>query len=440
MRLDLSPLREFRDFRLLLGSGLITMLGTVITTVAVPFQMKQLTESYVAVGLVGMAEFVPMVVCGLWGGAIADARDRRTIVILSELGLCLSSVLLLVNALLPRPQVWVLYAAGALAAGLGSLRRPSEQALINRVLPLDRMPAAFAVQGLVLNAAMIAGPAAGGLIVATLGPAASYGVDVATFLLSLALLVRVGAVPRTEEPTPASLRSLLEGVRYALRRPDLMGTYLVDIAAMAFASSTALFPFLAENLGAPKAVGVLYAAGGVGAVIASLTSGWTAHVHRHGLAVIVSATLWGVAVALAALMPDIWLVFLFLAVAGGADMVSGLFRGTIWNQSIRSRGNWLSALLTAPDRSQVRRAIRLSCWNSSKGITPGPESQALSIPLSPESARTFITRSRRAACGDSRRARRPAGRACGSPAGPGPRRPRVLATWQAIPRDRQASV
>ncbi|GAB3899489.1 hypothetical protein GCM10027612_59500 [Microbispora bryophytorum subsp. camponoti] len=161
LRLDLSPLREFRDFRLLLGSGLITMLGTVITTVAVPFQMKQLTESYVAVGLVGMAEFVPMVVCGLWGGAIADARDRRTIVILSELGLCLSSVLLLVNALLPRPQVWVLYAAGALAAGLGSLRRPSEQALINRVLPLDRMPAAFAVQGLVLNAAMIAGPAAG---------------------------------------------------------------------------------------------------------------------------------------------------------------------------------------------------------------------------------------------------------------------------------------
>ncbi|MEV7804350.1 MFS transporter [Microbispora sp. NPDC088329] len=210
LRLDVSPLREFRDFRLLLGSGLITMLGTVITTVAVPYQMKQLTESYVAVGLVGLAEFVPMVVCGLWGGAIADARDRRTIVILSEVGLCLSSVLLLVNALLPRPQVWVLYAAGALAAGLGSVRSPSEQAMINRVLPLDRMPAAFALQGLVRNAAMIAGPAAGGLIVASVGPAVSYAVDVASFLLSLVLLVRVGAVLRAEEPTPASLRSLVE--------------------------------------------------------------------------------------------------------------------------------------------------------------------------------------------------------------------------------------
>ncbi|WP_311922528.1 MFS transporter [Microbispora sp. H10836] len=228
----------------------------------------------------------------------------------------------------------MLYAAGALAAGLGSVRAPSEQAMINRVLPLDRMPAAFALQGLFRNAAMIVGPAAGGLVVASLGPAASYGVDVATFLLSLALLVRVGAVARADEPTPASLRSLLEGVRYALRRPDLMGTYLVDIAAMAFASSTALFPFLAEDLGASKAVGVLYAAGGVGAVIASLTSGWTAHVHRHELAVIASAALWGVAVALAALMPDVWLVFLFLAVAGGADMVSGLFRVTIWTQTI----------------------------------------------------------------------------------------------------------
>ncbi|MFC0557192.1 MFS transporter [Planotetraspora thailandica] len=334
MRLDLSPLRASRDFRLLLGSGLITMLGTILTTVAVPFQMKELTGSPVAVGLVSLAEFVPMVVCGLWGGAIADALDRRKIVILSEVGLCLTSVLLLVNALMPSPQAWVLYVVGALAAGFGSVRGPSEQAIINRVVPLDQMTAAFAIQGLVRNTAMIAGPAAGGLIVANFGPAMAYGVDVATFLVSLALLVRVRRVTRLDEATPASLRSMVEGVRYALRRPDLMGTYLVDIAAMAFAFSNALFPFLADDLNAPNALGLLYAAGGVGSVVASLTSGWTNHVHRHGLAVIVSATGWGVAVAIAALMPDIWLTFLFLAVAGGADMVSGLFRGTIWNQTI----------------------------------------------------------------------------------------------------------
>ncbi|WP_370028324.1 MFS transporter [Planotetraspora sp. GP83] len=334
LRLDLSPLRESRDFRLLLGSGLITMVGTVITMVAVPYQVKQLTGSYVAVGLVSLAEFVPMIVFGLWGGAIADALDRRRIVIVTEAGLCLTSILLLVNALLPRPQLWVLYVVGALAAGLASVRGPSEQAIINRVLRLDQMTAAFAIQGLTRNTAMIAGPAVGGLVVTSFGPAASYGIDVATFLVSLALLVRVRTVTRSEDATPASLQSMADGVRYALRRPDLMGTYLVDIAAMAFASSTALFPFLADDLHAPKALGLLYAAGGVGSVVASLTSGWTSHVHRHGLAVIVSATGWGVAVALAAVMPNVWLVFLFLAIAGGADMVSGLFRGTIWNQTI----------------------------------------------------------------------------------------------------------
>lgn len=334
LRLDMSPLRESRDFRLLLGSGLITLFGTTITMVAVPYQMKQLTGSYVAVGLVSLAEFVPMVVCGLWGGAIADALDRRKIVIFSEIGLCLTSILLLVNALLPNPQVWVLYVTGALAAGLSSVRGPSEQAIVNRVLKLDQMTAAFALQGIARNGAMIVGPAIGGLLVTSFGLTVSYGVDVLSFLISLVLLVRVRAVARSQEATPASLGSLAEGVRYALRRPDLMGTYLVDIAAMAFAHSYALFPFLADDLGAPKALGLLYTAGGVGSVIASLTSGWTSHVHRHGLAVIVSATLWGVGVAIASVMPNVWLVFLFLAIAGGADMVSGLFRGTIWNQTI----------------------------------------------------------------------------------------------------------
>ncbi|MET8160108.1 MFS transporter [Sphaerisporangium sp. NPDC005289] len=336
LRMDLSPLRDSRDFRLLFGSSLVTMFGSLMTMVAVPFQMKQLTGSYVAVGLVGLVEFAPMVVCGLWGGAIADALDRRKIVVLSEVGLCLTSVLLLLNAVLfPAPaQVPVLYVVAALSAGLSSLRGPSEQAIINRVLKLDQMGAAFAIQGLARNAGMIVGPAAGGLIVVTLGPATSYGIDIASFLLSLLLLMRVRPVPRTGDHTPASLRSLVEGVRYAVRRPDLMGTYLVDIAAMVFAFSNALFPFLADQLHEPRALGLLYAAGGIGSVIASATSGWTAHVHRHGRAVITSAALWGAGVALASIMPNIWLVAALLAFAGAADMISGVFRGIIWNQTI----------------------------------------------------------------------------------------------------------
>ncbi|MFC4533478.1 MFS transporter [Sphaerisporangium dianthi] len=336
LRMDVSPLRDSRDFRLLFSSSLVTMFGSLMTMVAVPFQMKQLTGSYVAVGLVSLAEFAPMVVCGLWGGAIADALDRRKIVIWSEVGLCLTSALLLLNALvLPAPaQVPVLYVVAGLSAGLSSLRGPSEQAIINRVLKLDQMGAAFALQGLARNAGMIVGPAAGGLIVVAFGPATSYGIDILSFLLSLLLLVRVRPVARAGDHTPASLRSLVEGVRYAVRRPDLMGTYLVDIAAMVFAFSNALFPFLADELRAPTALGVLYAAGGIGSVIASATSGWTAHVHRHGRAVIIAATLWGAGVALASLMPNIWLMAALLAFAGAADMISGVFRGIIWNQTI----------------------------------------------------------------------------------------------------------
>ncbi len=334
--MDVSPIRESRDFRLLLGSGVVSMFGSVLTMVAVPFQMKQLTGSYVAVGLVSLAEFGPMVVCGLWGGAIADALDRRKIVVLSEVGLCVTSVLLMASALWlpPQAQIPVLYVVAGLSAGLSSLRGPSEQAIINRVLRLDQMGAAFAIQGLTRNAGMIVGPAVGGVIVVAFGPATSYGIDIVTFLLSLILLVRVRPVSLAAEAAPASLSSLVEGVRYALRRPDLMGTYLVDIAAMVFAFSNALFPFLAEDLHATPALGVLYAAGGVGSVIASATSGWTAHVHRHGRAVIVSATLWGAGVLVASVMPNIWLMAVFLALAGGADMISGLFRGIIWNQTI----------------------------------------------------------------------------------------------------------
>ncbi|GAA2852169.1 MFS transporter [Streptosporangium fragile] len=334
MAMDLSPLRDSRDFRLLFASGVVTMFGTFLTLVAVPLQMKQLTGSELAVGLVSAAEFVPMVVCGLWGGAIADALDRRKIILYTEAGLCLTVAALMVNALLPQPQVWVLYVIGALSAALGSLQRPSLEALMPRVVRHDQLTAATALNAFRWNLGAIVAPGLSGLIAAWYGVAAAYGVNVVTFLVSLALLWLVKAPPQPEDATPASLRSLVEGVRYALGRPDLMGTYLVDIAAMVFAFSTALYPFLADEMGSPESLGLFFSASAVGSLIASVTSGWTGHVHRHGLGVIIAAVVWGVAVALAALMPTVWGVLAFLAVAGAADMISGVFRATIWNQTI----------------------------------------------------------------------------------------------------------
>ncbi|MCG5218841.1 MFS transporter [Streptosporangium sp. KLBMP 9127] len=334
LSMDLRPLRDSRDFRLLMGSGVITMFGTFLTYVTVPLQMKQLTGSPVAVGLVSLAEFVPMVVFGLWGGAIADALDRRRVVLLAEAGLAVLSALLMVNALLPNPQVWALYVIGALMAALDSLQRPSLDAMVPRVVRHDQLTAAAALISFRWNFGAIIGPALAGLIVAGYGPATTYGIDVVTFLVSLVLLWRVRAVPPRADAARASLRSLVEGVRYAVRRPDLMGTYLVDIAAMFFAMSTALYPFLADEFGGPQSLGLLYSAAAVGSLLASVTSGWTNHVHRHGRGVIIAAAIWGASVAVAAIAPSLWLIFVCLAVAGAADMISGIFRSTIWNQTI----------------------------------------------------------------------------------------------------------
>ncbi|MFG1710051.1 MFS transporter [Nonomuraea sp. M3C6] len=334
LQIDVSPLRDSRDYRLLFGSGVITMFGTFITMVAVPYQMKELTDSYLAVGLVSLAEFVPMVVCGLWGGAIADALDRRKIIIFSELGLLVTSTALMVNAMLPNPQVWVLYVMGAVSTGIACLQRPSLEAVFQQVVRHDQQGAAAVLSSMRWNFGAIVAPALGGLLVTAFGTAVAYGVDTVTFVLSLALLWRIRSLPPAEDAAPASLKSLVEGVRYAVGRSDLMGTYLVDIAAMVFAMATALFPFLADELRAPQALGLLYSAAAVGALIASVTGGWAARVQRQGLGVIVAAALWGVAVALTALAPNVWLVFVCIALAGAADMVSGIFRMTMWNQTI----------------------------------------------------------------------------------------------------------
>lgn len=343
LRLDITPLRASRDFRLLLSSGTITMIGSFVTYVAVPVQVKQLTGSYLAVGLVSAAEFLPMVIFGLYGGALADAVDRRRMVVWCEAGLLLTSVALLVNAMLPEPQVWPLYLIGAAVAALDSLQRPSLDALVPRYVPHQMMPAAAALGSVRWNVGAIIGPALGGLIVATGGVGSAYALDVVTFGLSLLLLVRMRRTPASHDATPAGLRSIVEGVRYALRRRDLVGTYVVDMVAMVFAMPMALYPFLAEDLHAPWALGLLYSAGAVGSLLASLTSGWTSHVHRHGWAIVLAAAGWGAAVGLAGLLVGLdpvsgplalVLVLLCLTVAGAADMISGLFRSTIWNQSI----------------------------------------------------------------------------------------------------------
>jgi MFS family permease len=335
-RLDLTPLRASRQFRLLTFSGTITYLGNYFTYVALLLQVKQLTGSALAVGGVGLAELLPTIVFGLWGGAIADAFDRRRVVVLCESALALVSTGLLVNSLLSHPQVWAIYLGVACYAALDGVQRPSLDAIVPRVVAYDQLPAASAISSLRFNAGAIVGPSIGGVVASYVSPSCNYAVDLGTYVLSLALLVRLRPVPAGEHAEKPSLGSVLAGLRYAAHRPELLGTYAIDMAAMAFAMPIALFPFLATRLHAPWSLGLLYAAASVGSVLASLFSGWTARVHRHGLAICAAAATWGAAIACTALTRSVAVVLAALVVAGMADMVSGQFRAVVWNQTIPS--------------------------------------------------------------------------------------------------------
>jgi MFS family permease len=335
--IDLGPLRRYRDFRLRTIAASVSSFGAFFTMIAVPIQIKQLTDSTVAVGLVGAAEFVPIVVVGLLGGAVADRFDRRTVVLLSELAALLCTALLLANALLPSPRLWPIYLVAAAAVSADAMQRPSLDAMLPRYVPHAEIPAASMVNNQCWGLANIAGTVLGGVL-ASYDVRLAYAVDVASFAVSLLVFLRLTPLPRTvAEVVPgvrATLASVGEGIRYAAGRKDLLGTYLIDTIAMTTAMPTALFPFFAAELHASHAVGLLYAADSIGGLLAGVVSGWVRRVHRHGLAIIVAALCWGAAMGLAGLMPSLWLVLVLLACAGAADMVSGTFRGIIWDQTI----------------------------------------------------------------------------------------------------------
>jgi MFS family permease len=332
--IDVGPLRRRRDFRLLfIGQG-VSFFGSMITYVAIPFQAYQLSGSSLVVGLLGLAELVPLLAAAFIGGALADAFDRRRLMQLTELSFAAASLVLVANALLPDPQLWVLFVMSALLATLDGLQRPSLDALTPRLVERDELVAAGALASFRMTIGMIAGPAVGGVLVATAGVPATYAVDTATFAVSLVALRMMRAVPPPPEAEPPSLRRILEGLRYAGSRPELMGTYIVDIVAMFFGMPMALFPAVASHLGGAGVLGLLYAAPAVGSLLATVTSGWAARVHRHGAAVCIAAAIWGVGIVGFGLAPNLALALAGLVVAGGADMVSGIFRGTIWNQTI----------------------------------------------------------------------------------------------------------
>ncbi len=374
---DLTPLRVSKEYRRLYVAGLVTSLGAQATYVTMPFQLRQLTHSTLQVGALGLAELVPLVVCGLYGGILADRLNRRRLIITMEVGLLLVTTLVFLNALLVHPIVWVLYVAAFLTAAFASLQRPSIEALNQSFVPHQLQRSAAALANIRYTVASISGPAAGGLLAVAFGVQYVYAINVVTFCASLVLLLRLAKqiAPVTEAASDRA--ALREGVAFLQGRPDIVGTYVIDILAMVLAYPMAMLPFVAVRFHEAFALSLLYVGMPFGALLATLLSQWTRRIHHYGRAVIASAAVWGLGIALFGSASSLLLVLVGLAIAGAADSYSGIFRSTMWNESIRpdmrgrTAGTEMISYSIGPTAGQFRAGVMASWMTLRLSLTYG---------------------------------------------------------------------
>lgn len=334
LRLDTRPFR-IRNFRNLWFGQAISVLGGEIGYIAVPYQVWKLTHSTAMVGLLGLASLIPLLCVPLLGGAIADAVDRREVLLWSETGLAAVAVLFLLNSLLPHPQVWALFVLQGASMSIFSLGRPAMASLNPRLVPDDQIAAAASLQSVYGSLAGVAGPSLAGLLIAATSFSWAYGIDAVTYAASLLALKALPPLPPDERADRVSLRAIAEGFRYLKSRQVLIGIFAVDTSAMVFGMPSALFPAFADQRlhGDATTYGILASAVAAGALIGTLLSGWTSHVRRQGLGVTVAACVWGAAIAGFGFTTTIWPAVVLLAVAGGADFFSAILRETILNRA-----------------------------------------------------------------------------------------------------------
>jgi MFS family permease len=378
LRVDTRPLRH-RDFRNLWLGQAVSTLGGEIAIVAVPYQVYKLTGSTALVGLLGLASLVPLLVVPLVGGAIADAHDRRSVLLRTETGLAVVAAGFLVNALLAHPQVWALFVLQALAISVFSLGRPAMSSLAPRLVPDEELAAAGALDSVYSSLGAVAGPALGGLLIAHAGVAWTFGIDLATYVASLAALWALPRLPPLQDVDRPSLGSILDGFRFLKGRQQLIGIFAVDTSAMVFGMPSALFPAFALHRlhGDASTVGWLYAAPYAGALAGSLFSGWTSQVRRQGLAVTFWACLWGVSIGGFGLTTSLWPALVLLALAGGADFYSAVLRSVILLRSApdhlrgRLKGIEFAQVASAPSLGDVEAGVLASLTSLRFSIVSG---------------------------------------------------------------------
>ena len=334
---DLSPLRESRDLRLLVSGNFVSGLGTQAALVALPYQLYVQTRSTLLTGLLGAFELVPLVSMALVGGALADRFDRRRMLLLDQVALVALAAVLAAGAFVGHPPLLLLYVTGALLAGAGAVQNVVRSSIVPNVVAPERLRSALALNFGLYQLTMVLGPGLGGVLISALGLGAAYTADAVS---CLAMVIGVTAMNPQPPPlgTVAELgvrRSILEGLRFVRGNRALLGSFAIDLSAMTFGMPRALFPAMSLTIyhSGAAGTGALLAAVSAGATVAALTTRWLEHARRLGLIVIVAVCVWGGAIALAGVVSTLWLAALLFASAGAADSVSAVCRSVI-NQTV----------------------------------------------------------------------------------------------------------
>ena len=313
----------------------VTSIGSQLTVVALAYQAYEMTHSTAIVGLVSLTSLLPTLVGSLGGGTLADAVDRRRLLILTQVLFAVSSATLAANAFLPQPRLWVLFVAAAATAGIQGIDWPTRLAIMPMILAPEDLPSAYALQSVVTNVAMVAGPVLAGVLIATVGLGWVYLVDVISYGATLIAALLLPKLPPVGGGTAAGLGSMIEGLKYLRTQTLLAATFILDLNAMIFGMPKAVFPALGTGLfkGDATTVGLLYAAPGAGALLASIMSGWVRHISFQARALVVCMFVWGGAIAAFGFIPVLWIGLLLLAIAGASDVIGGVFRVAILQRS-----------------------------------------------------------------------------------------------------------
>jgi Transmembrane secretion effector len=378
---DLGVLRESRNLRLLILGELFSGLGAQAALVAIPYQVYVITHSAALVGLLGIVELIPIVVCSLLGGAYADrVDDRRKLMLTGQAAVTVAAALLTAGAIHGDPPVVLVFFLAALLAGGSTIDNVSRSAVIP-ALAGDRLRAALSLNYGLYQVAAVVGPGLGGLVIAWKGVEAAYAADAFGFVVMIAVTLMLPRLPPapTDTEHPPIGQSIAEGLRFVRRNQGLMGSFAADLVAMTFGMPRALFAVLALTVydAGASGTGLLYAAVSAGATIAALTTGWVEHARWLGRIVIGAVIAWGLAIAAAGLMPTIWLAAVCLALAGGADSISAVCRSiinqTVTPEALRGRmsATFMLVVTSGPRLGDLESGIAASLTTAGFAVVSG---------------------------------------------------------------------